>query len=175
MFFWLRRSSERHDMWWWSSRQNIRIKMCIKTAYRKKIVSNIPVLTLACFTRPIYHSQYSYSQELFVRFISMGFRKCYTRENISKFLRRMKVNGGDFILRWYSGGISFQNTSPVEKLEDNLMLTWNSSIYSIECQSTCTFSPSQPSPGFSSVNSGESACTTRILSTRTSCSARLLY
>ena len=38
----------------------------------------------------------------------------------------MKVDGGDFILRWYLGGISFQNTSPVEKFEDNLMLTWNS-------------------------------------------------
>jgi hypothetical protein len=37
-------------------------------------------------------------------------------ENISKFLRQMKVNGGDFILRWYSGGIFFQNTSPVEKM-----------------------------------------------------------
>jgi hypothetical protein len=28
-------------------------------------------------------------------------------KNISKFHRRMKVNGGDFILRWYSGGIFF--------------------------------------------------------------------
>src|SRR5450759_2441147 len=73
--------------------------MCIKTAYRKKIVSNIPVLVSACFTRPIYHSQYSDSQELFVRFMAMGCRKYYTIENISKFLRRMKVNGGDFILR----------------------------------------------------------------------------
>jgi len=48
--------------------------------------------------------------------MAMGCRKCYTIENISKFLRRMKVNGGDFILRWYSGGIFFQNTSPVEKM-----------------------------------------------------------
>jgi hypothetical protein len=40
----------------------------------------------------------------------------------------MKVNEGDFILRRYSGGISFQNTSPVEKHEDNLMLTWNSGL-----------------------------------------------
>ena len=104
LFFWLRRSSERHDMWWWSSRQNIRIKMCIKTAYRKKIVSKIPVLVSACFTRPIYHSQYSYSQELFVRFMSMGCRKCYTIENISKILRRMKVNWRRFyfevVFRW---------------------------------------------------------------------------
>jgi hypothetical protein len=38
----------------------------------------------------------------------------------------MKVNGGDFILRWYSGGIFFQNTSPVEKNEDYFILTWNS-------------------------------------------------
>jgi hypothetical protein len=37
----------------------------------------------------------------------------------------MKVNGGDFILRWYSGGISLQNTSPVEKNEDYFIL-WNS-------------------------------------------------
>ena len=122
MFFWLRRSSERHDMWWWSSRQNIRINRCIKTAYRKQIVSNIPVLVSACFTRPIYHSQYSYSQELFVRFMAMGCRKCYTIENISNILRQMKVNGVDFILRWYSGGIFFQNTSPVEKMR--IILYW---------------------------------------------------
>jgi hypothetical protein len=37
----------------------------------------------------------------------------------------MKLNGGDLGLRRYSGGISFQNTSPVENYEDNLMLTWN--------------------------------------------------
>jgi hypothetical protein len=60
--------------------------------------------------------------------MAMWCRKCYNKENISKILRRMKVNGGDFILGWYSGGISFQNTSPVEKFEDNLMLTWNSGI-----------------------------------------------
>jgi len=40
----------------------------------------------------------------------------------------MKVNGGDFILRRYSGGISCQNTSPVENYEDNLMLTWNPDV-----------------------------------------------
>lgn len=28
----------------------------------------------------------------------------------------MKVNGGDFILKGYSGGIIIQNTSPVEKI-----------------------------------------------------------
>jgi hypothetical protein len=55
----------------------------------------------------------------FVKFLSMWYRKCYNIENISKILRRMKVNGGDFIRRWYSGGISFQNTLPVEKFEDN--------------------------------------------------------
>jgi len=37
----------------------------------------------------------------------------------------MKVNGVDYILRWYTGEISFQNTSPVEKFEDNMMVTWN--------------------------------------------------
>src|SRR5450759_3432404 len=103
--------------------------MCMKTAYLKKVVSNIvPVLASVCFMRPIYHTQYSALQELFVKFMAMGCRKCYNIENISKFLRRMKVNGGDFILRWYSSGISLQNTSPVEKFEDNLMLTWNSGI-----------------------------------------------
>ena len=29
-------------------------------------------------------------------------------------------------MRWYSGGIFFQNTSPVEKNEDYFILTWNS-------------------------------------------------
>jgi hypothetical protein len=38
----------------------------------------------------------------------------------------MKVNGGDLILRWYSGGIFFQNTSPVGKNEDYFILAWNS-------------------------------------------------
>jgi len=76
--------------------------------------------------RSVYYTQCSASQELFVKFLSMMCRKCYNKGNISKILRRMKVNGGDFILRRYSGGISFQNTSPVEKFEDNLMLTWNS-------------------------------------------------
>ena len=130
MFFWLRRSSERHDMWWWSSRQNIRIKMCIKTAYRKKIVSNIPVLVSACFMRPIYHSQYSDAKrkELLVRFMPIGCRKCYTIKNISKFQHRMKVIGGDFILRWYSSGRFFQNTSPVERKKVYFILTWNSGI-----------------------------------------------
>src|SRR5450759_1863586 len=45
-----------------------------------------------------------------------GVPKMLYLENISKFLRRMKVDGGDFILRWYSGGIFFQNTSPVKKM-----------------------------------------------------------
>jgi hypothetical protein len=78
--------------------------------------------------RSVYHTQCSASQELFVRFMAMGCRKGYNLENISKFLRRMKVNGGDFIMRWYSGGIFFQNTSPVEKNEDCFILTWNSGI-----------------------------------------------
>jgi hypothetical protein len=37
----------------------------------------------------------------------------------------MKENGDDFILRRYSGGISFQNASTIENYEDNLMVTWN--------------------------------------------------
>jgi len=45
----------------------------------------------------------------------------------------MKVNGGDYILRWYSGGIFFQNTSPVEKNEDYFILTWNSGY---RCETT---------------------------------------
>ena len=45
----------------------------------------------------------------------MGCEKYYKIENVSKFLRWMKVNGGDSIVKWYSGGIFFQNTSPVEK------------------------------------------------------------
>src|SRR5450759_1218278 len=103
--------------------------MCMKTAYLKKVVSNIvPVLASVCLMKSVYHIQCSASQELFVKFMAMWCRKCYNKENISKILHRIKVNGGDFILRWYSGGISFQNTSPVEKFEDNLMLTWNSGI-----------------------------------------------
>jgi hypothetical protein len=38
----------------------------------------------------------------------------------------MKVDGGDFIVRCYSGGISFQNVSPGEKSKDYFILTWNS-------------------------------------------------
>jgi hypothetical protein len=60
--------------------------------------------------------------------MSMGCQKCYTIENISKFLRRMKVIRGNYILRWYLGGMFFQNTSPVEKNEDYFILTWNSGI-----------------------------------------------
>jgi hypothetical protein len=101
----------------------------MKTVYVKKVVSNIvPVLASVCLMRSVYHPQYSVLQDLFVKSLSMWCRKCYNKGNISKILRRMKVNGGDYILRRYSGGISFQNTSPVEKFEDNLMLTWNSGI-----------------------------------------------
>jgi hypothetical protein len=35
-----------------------------------------------------------------VIFMAIGCRKCYTIENNSIILRRMKVNGGNFILRW---------------------------------------------------------------------------
>lgn len=101
----------------------------MKTAYLKKVVSNIvPVLASVSSMRSVYHTQYSVLQDLFVKFLSIWCRKCYNIENISEILRRMKENGGDFILRRYSGGISFQNTSPVENYEDNLMLTWNPGI-----------------------------------------------
>ena len=43
----------------------------------------------------------------------------------------MKVNGGDFILKGYSGGIIIQNTSPVENYEDNLKLMWNPETFFI--------------------------------------------
>jgi len=102
-------------------------KMFIKTAYLKKVVSNIaPVLAPVCLMRSVYHTQYSASQELFIKFMAMCCRKCYNKENISKTLHRLKVYGGDFILRWYSGGISFKYSSPVEKNVDNFILTWNS-------------------------------------------------
>jgi hypothetical protein len=56
--------------------------------------------------------------------MSMGDRKCYTKENISKFHRRMKVNGGDFIVKWISGGIFFQNTILFEsKIKKNGFLS----------------------------------------------------
>src|SRR5450759_1940253 len=101
--------------------------MCMKTAYLKKEVSNIvPVLASVCLMRSVYHTQCSASQELFVRFMAIWCQKCYNIENISKIIRRMKINGGGFILRRYSGGIFFQNTSPVEKNEDYFILTWNS-------------------------------------------------
>src|SRR5450759_5317748 len=95
--------------------------MCMKNVCPKKMVPNIPVLASLCFMRSFYHTQYSVSQELFVKFMPIWCRKCYNIENIYKILRQLDVNGGDFILRWYSSGISLQNTSPVEKFEDNLM------------------------------------------------------
>lgn len=33
-----------------------------------------------------------------------------------------------YFMRRYSGGISFQNTSPVENYEDNLIYPWNPGI-----------------------------------------------
>ena len=108
-FFLPGKLSERQDMLWWSSQQNILTKMCMKTAYLKKVVSNIvPVLASVSSMRSVYHTQYSVLQDLFVKFLSIWCRKCYNIENISEILRRMKENGGDFILRRYSGGISFQ-------------------------------------------------------------------
>src|SRR5450759_2683811 len=103
--------------------------MCMKTAYLKKVVSNIvPVLASVCLMRSVYHTQYSASQELFVKFMAMWCRKCYNIKYISKILRWMKINGGDFIMRWYSGGIFFKYSSPVEKNEGYFMLAWNSAI-----------------------------------------------
>ena len=58
--------------------------------------------------------------------MSLWRQKCYNIKNNFKFLRRIKVNGSDFILRGYSGRIFFQNTSPIEKNEDYFILTWNS-------------------------------------------------
>jgi len=115
----------------------------MKTAYLKKVVSNIvPVLASVSSMRSVYHTQYSVLQDLFVKFLSIWCRKCYNIENISEILRRMKENGGDFILRRYSGGISFQNTSPVENYEDNLMLTWNPGIihHRLTMYTSCLFS-----------------------------------
>ena len=90
MFFLLGRLSERQDMWLWNFQQNIRIKMCMKIACPKKTVSNIPVLASVCFMRSVYLTQYSASQELFIKFIAMCCRKCYTIWSFPKILRHLK-------------------------------------------------------------------------------------
>jgi len=52
-----------------------------KDVYEKclfiKVVSNIPVVATECFTRSVYHTQCSASQELFVKFMAMWCRNCY--------------------------------------------------------------------------------------------------
>jgi hypothetical protein len=83
-------------------------------------------LRAVCLMMSVYHTQFFASQELFIKFMEMWCRKCYNEHNISKILRCKKINRGDFILMWCSGGISFQNPSQVEKYEENFMLTWNS-------------------------------------------------
>jgi len=98
----------------------------MKIVCPKKIVSNIPVLASVCFTRPVYLTQYSASQELFIKFMTRWCRKYYNIGSSPKILRQMNVNEGNFILTWYLDGIFFKISSPVEKYEDNFMLTWNS-------------------------------------------------
>jgi hypothetical protein len=98
----------------------------MKIVCPKKIVSNIPVLASVCFTRPVYLTQYSASQELFIKFMTRWYRKYYNIGSSPKILRQMNVNEGNFILTWYLDGIFFKISSAVEKYEDNFMLTWNS-------------------------------------------------
>ena len=100
----------------------------MKIACPKKIVSNIPVLASVCFTRPVYLTQYSASQALFIKFMARWRRKCYNIGSFPKILLQLDVNECVLFLEWYSGGIFFKNSSPVEKNVDNFMLTWNSGI-----------------------------------------------
>jgi hypothetical protein len=51
---------------------------------------NIPVLASACFTRPVYLTQYSASQELFIKFMTRWCRKYYNIGSSPKFLRQFK-------------------------------------------------------------------------------------
>ena len=76
IFFWLRRSSEWHDMWWWSCEQNILIKMCIKNVCHKKIVSNIPVLVSVCLMRLVYWTNYCVSQNKCAKIMAIWSWKC---------------------------------------------------------------------------------------------------
>ncbi len=75
----------------------------MKIAYRKKIVSNIPVLASVCFTRLGYCANYCVSQELFVKFMPRWKRKCYNIENNPKIIRQLNVNEGNLILTWNLG------------------------------------------------------------------------
>ncbi len=74
----------------------------MEIACPKKIVSNIPVLASGYFMRSVYLTQYSASQELFI-----------------------KTHGKVVPKRLHYRRFP-QNPSPVEKKEDNYMLTWNS-------------------------------------------------
>ena len=100
--------------------------MCMKIACPKKIVSNIPVLASVCFMMSVYLTQYSASQALFIKFMARWCRKCYNIGSFPKILLQLDVNECVLFLKWYSGGIFFKNSSPVEKNVDNFMLTWNS-------------------------------------------------
>ena len=88
--------------------------MCMKIACAKKIMSNILVLASGCFMRSVYLTQYSASQELFIKLMVRWYRKCYNIGSFPKILHKLKVNGGDFILTWNSGYTNkHNNNSPV--------------------------------------------------------------
>jgi hypothetical protein len=74
----------------------------------------------------VYLTQYSASQALFIKFMARWCRKCYNIGSFPKILLQLDVNECVLFLKWYSGGIFFKNSSPVEKNVDNFMLTWNS-------------------------------------------------
>ena len=75
----------------------------MKIACPKKIGSYIPVLASVCFMRSVYLTQYSVSQELFIKLMARWCRKCYNIGSFPKILRHLNVNEGDFILTWNSG------------------------------------------------------------------------
>jgi hypothetical protein len=52
-----------------------------------------------CLPYPIF----CFTQELFVKLMTMVCRKCYNIENITKILRQLEKNEGNFILTWNSG------------------------------------------------------------------------
>ena len=59
-----------------------------------EMVPNIPVLASLFFYEVFLQYQYSASQELFVKFMAMWYRKCYNIENIYNILRQLEVNEG---------------------------------------------------------------------------------
>ena len=79
--------------------------MCMKIACPKKTGSNIPVLASVCFMRSVYLTQYSVSQELFIKLMARWCRKCYNIGSFPKILRHLNVIEGDFILTWNSDKI----------------------------------------------------------------------